>query len=836
MMKWFTNLNFVKRQIIILSLIFLGFQQFMVGQKVMYLPGKYYYPIDYENPNQMEGFLVDCGEPRKPDFWIVVSDRDNNDLYDRPNGTQAVATLKFKEYGYVIENDGLWVKIGVGRRENQKFTDLRKTGWIKKSNLLMWPNALVDENNSITKKAFLLNKVQELERVVKEPDFKLVRIFDGPSSSKVILEKSIYNVYFIFKRENGRILLGGSNSFNHTNVAENLIGWVDQYRVMKWNQRLALECNFDEAPYLERKSDRKKHIVGFNSQINAIDFTSSGEKSEGVLWDSDPVKLDPTLLAKENNRRPIGEIFRFPIFQMAEKYIESGVLLRIPVIKGNRSSGIFGTGDQIRLEEEIKKMQQKKGNLNIYFLIEGTQKTSRFRGAIVSSIASIDKHLPDGVKVRFGAAVYRDASLEQEGLDFSLKKLSPDKNEVIRFIENERFIDAAGDDEWTNLRSAMSRLLVRGEMPENALNVVVVIGANADFSFSRSRVLTSKSQDLIDGEKLEQLEQKLIDQEVNLLYFQLENNEGRVYSKFTDDARAAIVNVAMKMEDEQSKNLGNTKLTKLTIEDFGDNEEELTVNGVFYGYIKRPYKGKDLSHLQLAEGIGKSLETIVERYNKALSFYFNMTIGGESLDNISDEFAPIIDRILSDLVQKQSISKEDIEKLRFERIKLYSTVYLPRYVPELPKPYKTVVFMPSMELGDYIAQLGQMERAMNGPSDIQREQLYEVMVDLMQKLSGDKLDIREVNSKSIDELRRKMNGLELEGYSLNDNLGFKIEDIKNKKIVSETILQELASRIIKCRRELNKIRDKGSSYDFAYSITDESEKSLYYWISTDLLF
>lgn len=807
-----------------------------VGQTIMNLPAPFYYPIDHENEADRDAFMLREAAQKKPEYWLVVSDRDNNHLYSSPNGGDVVATMKFKDYGYVMQDQGAWVKIGIGRREDNKFIEMRKSGWIQKKNLLLWPKSLVDKNNSISKKAFLLNKVSEIDKVLQEPNYKLVRVYDGPTSNNVIVDKNIYEVYFIYKREGTRILLGGNNSVNHTNISEYIYGWVDEYRVQKWNQRLALECNYDADSYNARKNSPDKQVVGFSTLEDATQFALTGAKSN-VLWDSDPVKLESGLLARSDKKRPIGEVFRFPVFASGENYLESGVLAKIPTKDGNTITGEFGVVPQVKMEEVVRYMKQKKDKLNVYFLIEGTENMQPFRSSIIASIEDLETGLPDEVSVRYGAAIYRDVLLKEQNLDFAIKKLKSGKESIIDFINSQSFVSYANDtDQWTNLRSALLQLLVKGEIPKNELNMVVVIGTNADFSFSKSRLLSSEPQDCIVDDRLEDLEQKLEDYGVSLSFLQIQNDEGKSFSKFSEDARSMIVNVAQKQEAKQSETLKGQKSTQLTIPDLLDEDLELEVNGVAFGYIKRPVKGSSLKQTEILQGITHSIGTVVDRYDKAYKVVFDMVASGENAEGITDEFAPIIWDILSKQVNSKGLNLESVDKLKDDKVKLYSKLYLPSSIPGLTQPYKTVVFMPASELNDYIEQLGQMERAMNGPSDQQREEIYNVIVDLMQKLSGDKLSLSAINESSVDDLRKKMNGLEIEGFNIKNELGFKIEDIKNKKVFDEKMLEEFGARIVNRRKELKKIRDLGPSYDFSYTILDNGNLSLYYWISTDKMF
>jgi hypothetical protein len=474
----------------------------------------------------------------------------------------------------------------------------------------------------------------------------------------------------------------------------------------------------------------------------------------------------------------------------------------------------------------------------VYFLIEGTQEMSQYRIPIINALSSVWKNLPDDLEMNYGAAIYRDAINKTNNQDFELKKLSGNRQAIIDFVNEQNFVTFADDvDPWTNLRAALYKLLVRGEMNPEAMNLIIVVGSNADFSFNKARLLTAKEEDKIIGEKLENLEEMINQNQVNLAFLQIKNEEGKSYSKFADDARSFIVNTVQKQEAFQNQVAGDKKKDDVFIPDLTDESTEMTVQGTVYGYIRRPLSGNILTQSDLYEGMEKSIVETTKRLIGTYEYLKSIVSEGGSLEDIPDAYAPIIWDILAREIDARKLRLESIEKLKSERVKLYSDIYIPKTIPGLPKPYKTVVFMPGPELDDYIDQLKEMERTLNMPSDQQRRALYDVFVELMKKISGDNnLTLSEINKTSLDYLRRKLNGLELEGLQLSDQIGFNIEDVTNKKVLPDSDLQSLGERIRTRLKELKRIRDLRDKYEFSYTYSDRGDDSVYYWISTELLF
>ena len=66
----------------------------------------------------------------------------------------------------------------------------------------------------------------------------------------------LYSIYFIYQRENNRYLLGRDYKFEANRpFGDQIIGWVDAYRVFDYNNRLCFEPNFEAAAVRQRRCD-----------------------------------------------------------------------------------------------------------------------------------------------------------------------------------------------------------------------------------------------------------------------------------------------------------------------------------------------------------------------------------------------------------------------------------------------------------------------------------------------------------------------------------------------------------------------------------------------------
>ena len=213
---------------------------FTFGQKIKNLPELFYSPIAYENQKERDKTATQVSVYKKGELWLIAGDRDNIILLDKPNGKLSGQYLKFKETAFVIDENKEWIKIGVGHKEDNKFRNLIKAGWVKKKDVLLWPRALRNKDAYLKNIVFTGVKLSNLSDLVR--DLKHIKVFDSPTSSHV--DKEIYNnIYYIYKEEQGRVLLGTTDWFNQTNAKDVIVGWVDTSYIQRWNSRLALECN-----------------------------------------------------------------------------------------------------------------------------------------------------------------------------------------------------------------------------------------------------------------------------------------------------------------------------------------------------------------------------------------------------------------------------------------------------------------------------------------------------------------------------------------------------------------------------------------------------------------
>lgn len=812
------------------------------GSKVEQIPDLYMFPKDYTDVGQRLNFeLNEWSASRRNEDWLIVSDRPDNVLYDKPDGEKLNLMLDFREYAWVVDEKNGWLEIVTNARIIGKRVYTcpnSKIGWINKKNLLQWSECLKDENTNISRKAFLLNTIEKMQQLLAAGESQFVDVFDGPTSSNKIAVENIYSVFFVYKREGNRLLLGLNDSYNFNNVEDNIVGWVDDYRVVNWNQRLALECNWDLHEFQLRKEDESKQIKGYKDAVSADGASKVGPENykSAVLWDNDPVKLPDYLLAEENPRRVVGEVFRFPVFEMnKDGYIRSGALARIPTRNPNAIySGDTEESTMIAFNKIAKDFRHKRDNLNVFFLVEATREMQNYRMAIIRAIDRMDLDIPPGVNVRYGIAVYRDAENKIDKRHYNIRRLTSRKEEIIQFLNSEVFDQGSNADKWTNLRWAINETLIRGSFPADDHNLLVTIGSHADLSYSRSRSRLADEDDIIIGNEYTKLGRRISDLNMNISFIQVYNDDGNVYSKFADEARAIIVeNTNNTYASLSPKLISNFDLSPPLVPRL-NNTNHLEFDGFIWGHIVRPPKGEFLSSQEITSSMRNIIMKQYHR-NDAQFEQSSALSAGNGIDGDSGEgFSPIIWEKINKHLEKNEIPDGDLSNLFDEKIRFYTSVFLPVNIPGLKVPYRTVVFMPSNELYQYLRKLSDLNDNLHN-QDQMRSRFFELVVEQMRQLTGDQLSQKEIENASIDDFRKLLAGLALDsGFDLEESIGVQIKDIKDSRRFSDYKLSVMAERLSEKLENLQRIYRNPEVYEFSYSVLDN--ENVYYWLPTDILF
>lgn len=812
-------------------------------------------PLDFERPYDNDAFYLTKVNKRVRAPWVVFCDRSDEDMivtYADSRGGQPLQKLKYKDHYYVVEETATWVHLVKGNVNS----DLKIApgtgidyGWIDKRNVLLWNTGLVDSKTEIHRKAFMLNKASETKKIIKLDKKEIVKIYKGPYTGETVGEKTIYEFYFVYKKENNRYLLCKEVAIAPGNMVQNnLIGWVDFTRLEDWNTRIALEPNFTEKAFNERKSKPNYRMVAYGSEVGAKTHTTKGTITQSdVFWDNDPINIPAAQMAQTDPRRFKGAVVRFPMFRSQESFYRSGVIGEVTIKTLEAQLETMKELSYGNISTSIRNSETARDKYNVLFVVEATRGMIPFKAGIVDGLKKIKAELSSLPNARFGAALYRDTPERSSGRLFEVQQMTNNLREVQDFIETAEFKSPNDNDDYTAMNYGLTQAMLEAGMSGDATNLVFLIGNNGDFSADKLRKVAA--QEANDEALLGSISvaDQLANLNVHLITVQCKHNNDRPSAKFISAGKTFMLEAA-KQQHDRYKGVTNY-IRDVTLVNPSVTESEgaapiLLKGGPTVGRVVKPQRGNALSNADIAEAVRKGAKDVYDFTEDFWQKIGRIVDDGVSVDDISagtlePAVAQVIFNLLDESSRTEGWTREDIEKLAKNKYKLYTEVFIPTATPGTSNaPVSMVLFMPRRDLEGYVNRLEALSLSLIDTPDKQREALYTTMVDLLKQFTGND----NINPKdySVDQLRRVMQGIEQEGLMLNSGeaMSFPIEDIQSRRKMPDSDIRTFIQRILDNTRKLNSILRKGKSYEFAYTSGRDVDgyENVYFWIPVEYTF
>ncbi len=809
-------------------------QEIIKARKVLGKPRKFERPIGFNDLEKTKEF-IEGRDKRTKNMWIVISDRDNNTVYDKPNGKALDFKINFKDYFYVIgDNKKGWIHIAkIEPKPHELKIRKRKVwdyGWVEKSKMLLWTDGLISPNSGIHQKAFLLNRAEDIKNLMKL-NKNIAAIYTGPTGDNRIAEKNIYEFYFIMKKEERRYLIAKESKISTSTIDDGLVGWVDATRLEEWNTRVALEPNFAEEAFEERKSNKDFQLVGYDEGENASFHSDKGiPHTNHIFWDNDPVKLPPQNLDKETKRRFKGTVVRFPLFKRSGDIVRTGVIGNINIKSFEDKIETISEIEYSAIQKRIEEMKINNDNCDILFFVDAT-KDMEFTKI---SIANVIKRLMEkygNLNFRFGIALYRDVYDKPDML--KLLPLTSDIDKLNANINSLLFGSSNDFDDYTCIHDNLKQAILRAGFIKEHTNIIIALGGGADYRASTSRRLEAKKNNEKTFIKTGELVKLLSDFNINLSFVQVINKGSEPYRRFLDQGKYITLETA-KNQFALYRNIGNY-VPDLSVKNPSYNRElsnQSTIKlegGTTQSFVSWSQENNRLKSGELYERIFGIIRDILDYRNELINTMTNTFVEGRSFDTSAGSFSAPIGKFLNEIM-KDDLNKDMVKKILKEKYKLYTEIFLPLKIKGAEHPTTSyVLFMPHRELVEYLEQLEKLAVAYDMDVSEQRKELYSTLVQLINQYSGFDLSKRELKKVSLNDLRAKMEGLYREGLQESKLFNFNISDILNDRKMKDDEVFLFVESIVNKIKELKKIESMKGKYEFSYT----SHDNVYYWIPMD---
>jgi hypothetical protein len=776
--------------------------------------------------------------------WMVVADRDGVESYESPrDDSRPFRKIEFKEWFYVAEEVDGMIHIGRGdlyglKVENGTWDDY---GWVQKSDMLLWANSQVDALTSIHKKAFLLNKVDDIERIKQLEKKEIVRIFNHPYSGTTIGNKTIYEFYFIYKKENDRFLIAKDAVLGSRSVEESLVGWVPASRVAEWNTRIALEPNFTQEGFAERKANPGLRIAAYgNEEFAQTHVDRAAIQVREAYWANDPAGVPPAQLATSNPRRFKGGVMRFPMLKDNGDYYRTGVIGDITVRTMSEQLDKINEINYSGIVEANEHSRRARDNYNILFVVEGTPVMEPYRQSLLESISTIRRQLSDVPNVRFSVAVYRDIPEREKGKLFDILPLTADQAKVENFINEIEFARWHDNDPWTAMYYGIHQAVLEAGLKKEDTNILMVIGENGDYRGDRLRRASHEN----DKTAIEAstIVDKLCALNVHFIALQCRNLDERPDDVYARQCRNFILENSKCQHDlirGVPEYIPDIQIVNPDIPDVSaGNIIELT-GGTTVGTIYRARTGTGFSREEYLDWLKRATDGVFHFTEKFWDTMSRIVNDGNSIEEVSSgAFTPAIAKAIKQFYEgssKKQWTEKDIINMANQKYKLYAEVFVPKRIRGASyDAFSYVLFMPRNDLEDYLNTLRRLALASSGSIDEQREQLFNTLVELLKQFTGDaSLRNNDPKNTSVESLRHVMQGVMKEGLRMGDELDdFMIADFLNKRKMSDQQISAFVKRLLDNTEKLEEILQAGRSYEFLYTTGNES----YYWVPVEFTF
>jgi len=630
-----------------------------------------------------------------------------------------------------------------------------------------------------------------------------------------------------------------------------------------------LEPNYDSVAFEERKTSPNLRLRAFESIAAASQFAESGGPESEVYWKDDPVGVRRVKMSKSNPNRFNGSVVRFPMLSSTPgaqpnfDYFRSGIVGSIKVKKEGSTSTTFDSEiaerDYSSIKDYVNELDRKTDNVNIFFVIEGTDSTYAFKEHIIQAINAINS---DAVKVvpnvNYGALIYRDLPEEKTAKGNRLTefiRLTRDFDKVVSFVEKTEFRNYVDRDQYTALYHGMLQALTQAGFRKDELNIILLIGSFGDFKIDKDRKAAAlKSNKKMVYDDLSPIYENLNELDAHLYAIQLRNEATKASNGFAKQGQVMILESAKFAYNKYYGNKDNPQTKELLgrlstdhqitvgepsmVDIFEANDIPLE-GGRYPGRLVKPAENRYLLPNQLATYMKNDVNESIQFMKVLKSIVNDIFVKGSAADGTEIEglpgdrgagrFAPALADMLNKMMKDDQIAKADLFNSLDDKYKLFAEVYIPRMIQGAKYPTVSyVLFMPESDLVEYQRLIQRCLNQAGSSYDKKRENLFEIYKELIVNFSGETLlRAKKPDDFTRSELLQLMQGLYNSGLQIDVPLDIRIGDIRDERKVTNNQIDEMLQSFKRVEKFLTDALRAAEEYDFCY----QSEMgNRYYWI------
>lgn len=730
-------------------------------------------------------------------FWDVFSDRDDNLVYTQASTSSSVATkLIFNQrvriaqikngFALVYEESNIGLAYpGISQEAKAKGA----LGWVPMDNLLLWKSCPANDHGILNKALLVYNlnnaSGADIGLMYKNPEQKV----DG-----VNIESTI-DFYFVMKRDpkTGLVLLASQSSMDGDSD-QVLYGWVGNSSYTPWNQRSCLEYNWDPITIEDHlKGKSASFYADKELKVLASPGCKYGENQSGSL--DTPYRID-------------GHRLRMPIH---DNDSQNDNLFKITYFAS--PDGSYNMEDAAKLEEQRNKILQeaarKTKNVNLIVVVDGTKSMEEYFAALQPAIIdACRRYVSDKYKLRLGLVIYRDYADKQYLCEYHpLADLKDGRLTGMFETGGEYGIKSSPGDDYSEalyvgLDAALNTERMRYTKEES--NLILVVGDCGN------RWDDSRDPDL------DKIKRKMLENNVNLISFQVHNQEKPGIDAWLDFnlqmTDIILSNVEMKYSE--------TGQSGEFVESSDGNGYDFHVkegSAYYVASIRSPKLGESMDVKELEQLIAKN----VEIFSSAIGQQLNALVNGYK---VSRDSSSVGSQRFDENFLKGKLGGERFEVLRAASTLCALSGYTLKRDPASGADfYKPVIFIEKAEFEKMLSQFRKVYDATRG-SDV-REAYIGAMKQLLNSMVPD-MTPEEMNKLGNAYITNLIAGLNVSTQALQDR---SLEDIGDVNVVKQQELMKIVKTFNQKFEALDQIYK--SSYEYVFTANNQT----YYWIPVEEL-
>lgn len=800
------------------SVIFVFFTAICIGQSYIGL-SPMRRPLKYQKPFFSTVTSAQPGQKLSHEIWTVWIDRDDVTTSNGKNASFGEKFLVLEEKGHmvhIVKDDGSYDYI-IGKFMSQP----NDYGWVDKSKLLLWQNALYDEETRFRIKLLTITDPDLMNKRIEEirNGAKMMAFYNSPTGSKTNEnETKLFKVFYVYKKEGRRMLVGKRENIGTGDAGNYLSGWINTNTVQQWGQRQVLQPKVETAAALTRKRNNVKTAV-FASKEDAIHYFNNGQHASS-FWNDDRynVRFSPYWI-------------RLPVLKSVdEHYFETAVVSDlIPEDPGSDLLDSEKTKDfMVEIRKMIAEQESRSRNINVVFVVDGTRSMRPYiesiRNAVLNSVRKL--HNSEN-NFKFGAVIYRDYNQPNDDDCYELHELSD-------YFKFSKFMASVDTDDPACYNSTVSeglykgigkvRSILKGRDIHLQTNVIILVGDAGD-RYGSNRI----------GEK--DVLPVLTHNNMSMLAIQVHHMHDKAYEDFIYQMRDLGLKNSMGMVEKQKKVYGNLNLSSLNTRPRWqqDDQGNRTMYNLEYspvnGGLQYAREGEDISPDIVEKEIERIIGEINKQNNDLLSSLNDLSAATVVIDE--EKIGNFDFKKVMELLRKAGFTEREIKILMQVNYQFMLRGYTSLFTKKIPSmgydnetPYEPLydfmLFLDQDELDELNRILNKLYIEAQTMSD-RRERLVNAYFEILKTNYGAQRN--EIMEKTLAEITKLITGLP----STNELFKkYRLQDIMDINVVDNQDLNMIIEGIKSKRDELEKVVGD-QRYKFM------SQNRIYYWIPQTMI-